>query len=199
MKQKIKRQDDITVDGIFGYIMSKPNNCLHLLRSIFPKRKIRWVKPIEQKTANNGKKEKNARFDVWVRDDQDRIYDLEMQRTFDDAFGLRVRYYQSELDRMALKSGEDYRKLKPTAIIVFFPFDPFGGDQLVYHAKIMLEEKHDRELVNNMSLLFFNSRGTKGHVSKDLKSFLDYLNGYITKGNEKLDKEIKEYIAGPEW
>lgn len=200
--QKIKNQDSTTTDGVFGYVMSKPDNCLHLLRAIFPERHIKWIKPIEQKTANNGNEEKNTRFDVWARDDQGRIYDCEMQNTFDAYFGLRIRYYQSELDRLALKEGDDYRQLKPLAIIFFFPRDFFHGNQFVYHGKIMIEEKHEREFISKLNLLFFNPEGREGQASADLKAFLKYLNGKITQDNkwiEKLDREVKEYVASPEW
>lgn len=198
----IKQADSLTTDGVFGYVMSQSDNCLHLLRSIFPRRHIKWVKTAEQKVANNGDEEKNTRFDVWAQDEQGRIYDLEMQTTQNRYLGKRIRYYFDELDRIAIKAGKDYADLKSVDVIFFFPFDPLDGDQRVYHAKMKIEEKHRKKLNFNECCFIFNALGKEGNVTVELQAYLDYLRGKITKGNKfisKLDHDVKEYTSSPEW
>ena len=60
---------------------------------------------------------KGIRLDVFVKDDTDRIFDIEMQVIGKDYLPLRARYYQSVLDVPSLHAGEDYESLTESYVI----------------------------------------------------------------------------------
>ncbi|MDF4141606.1 hypothetical protein P3319_00785 [Lactobacillus kefiranofaciens] len=60
----------ITRDPIFGHVFSKPENCLHLLRSILPERGITEVEVTPQKQLNKKLWGRNVIMDLWAKDKQ---------------------------------------------------------------------------------------------------------------------------------
>lgn len=68
----------------------------------FPERE----KVIEIRTDSNG-----IRLDVYVEDDQNRSFDIEMQVDDSDNISKRMRYYQGLIDVDKLKHGQHYSAL----------------------------------------------------------------------------------------
>lgn len=60
----------ITRDPIFGHVFSKPENCLHLLRSILPERGITEVEVTPKKQLNKKLWGRNVIMDLWAKDKQ---------------------------------------------------------------------------------------------------------------------------------
>ncbi len=69
-----------------------------------------------------------AVIDVYVKDEKQTRYNVEMQVEKKPALGKRSRYYQSQMDMEMLLSGEDYAELPNTYVIFICDFDPFGGN-----------------------------------------------------------------------
>ena len=65
---------------------------------------------------------RGIRLDVYVEDDANTVYDVEMQNLVESF--RRVRYYQSGIDRQILRSGSSYAKLKTSFIIMVCNYDP---------------------------------------------------------------------------
>ncbi len=60
---------------------------------------------------------RGVRFDVFARDSKGREYDIEIQRADYGAEPKRARYNSALMDANALKSGEDFNKLRDTYVI----------------------------------------------------------------------------------
>lgn len=197
------RNKTITSDPIFGHIFSKKENCLYLLQQVLPDLNITDVTVTPQKQANRRLLERNVRFDIWAETQDGRKIDIEMQTTKDFMPGTRFRYYQSEMDKGTLLPGAKIYDIRECYIIFFYPFDPVGTGKFIYEG-CSLRDKTDLSSVMQTKThwISVNSKGYKGKITPGLKDFLDYINGEINHDNEfitKIDNEIKEYVANPEW
>lgn len=197
------RNKTITSDPIFGHIFSKKENCLYLLQQVLPDLNITDVTVTPQKQANHRLLERNVRFDICAETQDGRKIDIEMQTTKDYLPGTRFRYYQSEMDKDTLLPGAKIYKIRESYIIFFYPFDPVGTGKFIYEG-CSLRDKTDLSSVlqTKAHWISVNSKGYRGKIRPGLKDFLDYINGEMNHDNEfitKIDNEIKEYVASPEW
>ena len=132
-------------------------------------------------------------------DDKNTHYNLEMQvknkkNPQTKAFVLpkRSRYYQALLDFDLLQAGQPYDLLPPTFIIFICIFDFFENGNYVYTFKKCCLENRELELPDEATTMILNTKGTHGEISKDLKSFYDYVNNHIvtTDFTKQIDNEI---------
>ena len=70
--------------------------------------------------------------DVYVEDDQNTVFNLEMQTSDNRNLPKRMRYYQGVIDLNILQKGQDYTKLKKSYVIFICTFDPFGEGRHIY-------------------------------------------------------------------
>ena len=71
----------------------------------------------QQKIINNAYGAKGVRFDVLVKDDKERLYNIEMQMTNEPDLAHRLRYYQGSIDIASLDVGQAYSELPQTIIM----------------------------------------------------------------------------------
>ena len=104
----------------------------------------------------------------------------------------RSRYYQALLDFDLLQAGQPYDLLPPTFIIFICIFDFFENGNYVYTFKKRCLEDLELELPDKATTMILNTKGTHGEISKDLKSFYDYVNNHIvtTDFTKQIDDEI---------
>lgn len=67
-----------------------------------------------------------------AKDDQGRIYDIEMQTTNKHDLEQRMPYYATGLNKFTLKSGEPYLHLKSSYVLFLCTFDPFVQGESIY-------------------------------------------------------------------
>ena len=114
---------------IFGYVMENYNDVAKKLISIVLNKKVRKVVCNKAEYGIKSNFEcKSIRLDIYFEDDNS-VYDVEMQVYSDRALGKRCRYYQSSLDTNTFKEGQKYYELKNSYIIFLCLFDPFDNDQ----------------------------------------------------------------------
>jgi len=137
---------------------------------------------------------KGIRLDVYVRDEKDAVYNIEMQvrRLEGDALFKRTRYYQSMMDADLLAAGADYDDLNKTIIIFICPFDPFAEGRYVYTFENLCREDTSLLLRDGAQKIFLNTKGTAGDVSDALKAFLGYVDGVLS--GDALVQEIEDEI-----
>ena len=104
----------------------------------------------------------------------------------------RSRYYQALLDIDLLQKGQPYDLLPPTFIIFICVFDFFEQDNYVYTFKKCCLENRELEFPDEATTMILNTKGTHGNISKDIKSFYDYVNNHIvtTDFTKQIDDEI---------
>ena len=60
---------------------------------------------------------KGIRIDIYAKDNQGNVYDIEMQSTEETDLHLRTRYYHSEMDSYQIRAGQKYKNLKNSVVI----------------------------------------------------------------------------------
>ncbi|MBP2058242.1 putative transposase/invertase (TIGR01784 family) [Lactobacillus colini] len=196
-------KQDLTLDPIFGYVMSKKENCLHLLQMALPELDIQEIVDISpQKPIDLNLFEKTSRLDVYAKDKQERVYDIEMQNLPVDFLTRRAWYYLRQLN--IPKPGENYDHVKASYVIFFCMFDPFNEDRAAYRFDFTEQRNHNLTIENVGHLLFFNAKGKdRNNITPQMAEFLDYLNGQVSKKPSKyiiqLNDDIKEYTSKSEW
>lgn len=193
---RIKPWEELTIqdDYMFKLIMGVKSICLSLLQNILHI-EIADIHYLEtEKSVDARYQGKGIRMDVYVRDDANTVYNIEMQVRMPEGKSLfkRTRYYQSMIDADLLETGADYDDLNKTIIIFICPFDPFGKGRHIYTFRSFCAEDKTLELSDDATKIFLNAKGTLNDVDESIKAFLDYVNGIVC--NDPLVRAIDEEI-----
>ena len=201
MQDLVKKFENLTIqsDFIFKKVMSRKRICIHLLEELL-QIKIADINYLEaEKSLEPDYTSRGIRLDIIVEDDKNTHYNLEMQvknnkNPYTKAFVLpkRSRYYQALLDIDLLQRGQEYDLLPPTYVIFICVFDFFEEGNYVYTFKKRCLENLELELPDEATTMLLNTKGTHGNISKDIKSFYDYVNNHIvtTDFTKQIDDEI---------
>ena len=188
----------ITDNYMFQAVMQDKKRVTPLLEMILGKN-IREIKIVEtEKTLEAGYSSRGIRMDVYIEDDENTVYDVEMQASRKRHLGLRFRYYQGIIDVDIVSKGEDFNKLRKSYIIFITSYDPYGKGWYFYPFDVSCE--WDRSIkMNNASFWYvLNTAGTKdakGHEAGDeIKEMLSCMNGNKPKSDyaRMLDDAVKE-------
>ena len=164
-------------DFLFGKIMRKPALCKRMLEIILGVKIDRLEYLESQKSIDEEWDARSIRLDIYVQDNQEVAYNIEIQTTNTGDLPKRSRYYQSVLDMQQLNKGERYKNLKRTYIIFICTFDLFRMGRHVYTFENQCREDGSLRLEDDTYKLFLNTEGVMDDVSTDLKAFLDYMGG----------------------
>ena len=90
----------ITDNYLFQLVMRRKHLCKQLIEKILQIRIKDIAYPDTEKTIFSDPLMKSIRLDVYVEDDEGRMYDIEMQCTNpgEGELGTRARYYQAVID-----------------------------------------------------------------------------------------------------
>ncbi len=200
---RIKPWEDLTIqdDYMFKLIMGIKRICLNLLQGIL-RVEIKDIHYLETEKSMDARYQgKGVRMDVYVRDDANTVYNIEMQVRMLEGESLfkRTRYYQSMIDADLLAAGADYDDLNKTVIIFICPFDPFGKGRHIYTFRNLCVEDKKLELSDGAIKIFLNAKGTLNDVDEGVKAFLDYVNGIVCDNPlvKEIDEEIRRIILYP--
>lgn len=202
IKQAAWEELSIANDFLFGKIMQNPELCKELLHRILPDLKIDRIEyPELQKTIKPDMDARSIRLDVYVKDDKNTVYDIEMQVSDTKELPERSRYYQSMIDLQLIDKGQYYKKLNRSYIIFICPFDSFGKGRHIYTFENICKEDKNISMGDGAVKIFLNANGTQDDVSKELKAFLDYVSGEKPEDSfvEKLEEAVKEAKKNREW
>ena len=193
-----KEWEDLTIadDYMFKLVMSHKRICKHLLEMILGIKIRKLMDPKTEHAMKNSYESKGIRLDVYVEDDENTVYDVEMQiRKYSEAyFGRRTRYYQSVIDFGALQVGVKYHKLKKSIIIFICPFALFNKKHHLFTFKNTCQEDTSILLDDGTSKVFLCTQGTLDDVSPEVKNFLAFVEGlpvkdaWVDKVKDLIDK-----------
>jgi len=184
---------DFTNDFMFCKILTnRPDLCKELLEIILDV-KIRKIECLnQQQTIEITSDGKGIRLDVYVEDDKNTVYDIEMQTTTPKDLPKRSRYYQGMIDLNLIERGAKYRDLKKSIVIFICLTDPFNKGLYAYHFTNICKELPALELQDETSKVFLNASGTKGNISTELKQFLQFL--VKKRGNSVFTNELENEV-----
>ncbi len=201
-KQMNKPFEELTLkdDFIFGIVMRKPEYCKPCLERILGIR-IRQIRfPEGQKVLDVSADAKSVRLDIYVEDDADTVYNVEMQTVKQEFLPKRSRYYQDIIDISLLDKGEHYSKLKQSIIIFLCTFDYYGEGRHIYTFENRCRENLKLSFGDETIKIILNTKGTQKDVSRELLDFLTY----IESGNptddytQELENEINRVRGNEE-
>lgn len=173
-----ERWENLTLanDFLFGKIFQDEDLCLRLVRLILPELNIERVFiPVLQKSLHETFDTKGVRFDVYLRDDKDRIINVEMQTAKNDNIMKRTRAYHSliDLDAMDRQKVKRYGDMPDVIVIFICGFDLFKKGRHIYTFRNFCVQERDLALEDGATTIFLNTKGKADDVSIELKSFLD--------------------------
>lgn len=107
--QKKWEELSIADDFLFGKVMQNPELCIGLLQRIFPDMEIGHIEyPQLQKSIRQDMDARSVRLDVYLKDDRNTVYDIEMQVDNTHELPKRSRYYQCMIDLQLIDRGQYY-------------------------------------------------------------------------------------------
>ncbi|MBR7063684.1 MAG: Rpn family recombination-promoting nuclease/putative transposase, partial [Treponema sp.] len=145
----------ITNDYIFCKIFEDAELCKEMIEILLDIKIDHVEFPESQKHLKSSFLSKSIRLDVFVQDEE-RVFDVEIQVASRPDLALRTRYYHSNMDTSLLQSGMVYSDLKESYVIFLCLFDPIGNGLPVYdfatveksHPDIILNDKRHTILYN---------------------------------------------------
>lgn len=195
--EKLTLKDDF----MFGVVMRKPEYCKPCLERILGI-KIRYIEfPEGQKVLDISKNAKSIRLDIYVEDDSDTVYNIEMQTVKRKFLPKRSRYYQDIIDLNMLDKGEHYSQLKRSFVIFICSFDYFGEGRHIYTFENRCRENPQRIFGDETVKIILNTKGTQEDVSQELFDFLKYIeNGIPTDDyTQELENEVNRVRRNEKW
>ena len=199
----IKKWESLTIsnDFLFGKVMSHPGLCQKLLERIFPDMEIDHIEyPELQKSINIDYDAKGVRLDVYVKDGNNTVYNIEMQAIDTKELPKRSRY-QSMIDLQLIDKGADYQELNQCYVIFICQTDIFHKGRHKYTFRNLCVEDVGMELGDQTCKVFLNAGGTMDDISPNLKVVLDYVAGKMSDDPyvKELDAAVTEAKHNREW
>ncbi len=191
--------DELTIadDYMFYRVMEDTEICKTLLNRVLHG-KIKTITEIElQKTIDDAGRAKGVRFDVWAKDCNGHIYDIEMQAIDKKDLAKRIRYYQAAIDVSTLGKSKPYESLPDSFIIFFCTFDYLDKGLSVYTFTTTCNEDTAITLEDGVTKIIINSQAAAHEKNEKLKVFLEYMNGKVSDDEfiQKIEQRVKEVKA----
>lgn len=176
-------------DFLFCKILSTNTEIARDLLELILNMKIRKVKVKPQAPIEITAEGRGIRLDVFVEDDDNSVYDLEMQTTKKTDLGKRSRYYQGMIDLKLIERGAKFRELKKSYIIFICMKDPFKEGRHIYTFENICRESPELKMGDDTYKVFLNASGKLDDVSENLLDFFELLK--TGRGNTELCNRIE--------
>ena len=195
----IKKFEDLTYADsfLFGEVMLDETTSKNVLEIILGLEIEKVVIIEKEKQITHTPDSKSIRLDIYVQDEKNTVYNIEMQVENKKDIPKRSRYYQGLLDVKNLPSGAtNYNQLHASYVIFICQFDPFGYGKCCYTFEETCLEEPTLSLGDGAKKIFLNTTGTnRTEMSEDLREFLDYVKNPVTINlNSKKVKAIDNRV-----
>lgn len=172
---KLIQNLNLADDFLFAKVMSDKVICKKVLEEIL-NIKIQEIKmPEQQKVIDLVLDSKSVRLDIYVNDEHNTIYNVEMQKSSHKNLAKRSRYYQGNIDLDMIQKGEDYEKLRKSFVIFICTFDPFNKGRHIYTFQNRCYEDSTLTLGDETTKVFLNTKGELNDVNEEMIEFLNYI------------------------
>ncbi|MDE7176487.1 MAG: Rpn family recombination-promoting nuclease/putative transposase, partial [Lachnospiraceae bacterium] len=202
METKSYKELDLTSNFMFCKIMySNPDVCRQLLEMILKKKVSRIEYSAAEKAIEITADARGIRMDVYLEDETDTVYDIEMQTTVSRKLPKRTRYYQGMIDLNLIERGVDYDKLRKSYVIFICLEDPFDRKSSIYTFENRSVEYPDLAMGDDAFKVFLNASGDKSGIPEELAEFLNYLSGESPKDmfTKRLDDLLRQAREHKKW
>ena len=152
---------------------------------------------------------RNIKLDIYAKDENGRLFNCEVQRRDSHANPQRARFHSSMLDVRALKSKEDFDKIRDTYVIFITEKDYFDEGEPVYFVKRKVNVKNSDKPFNDGNVIIyvngsytgddpighlmadFRNKGTEGFYNKELEKAVRHFK--IEDGGSDMCEAVEEY------
>ena len=189
-----KKFQDLTIRNgfMFAVVMMQDDNSKKFLEMLLQV-PIKEVIVSYEKSLIYNPECKGVRLDVYVCDENNTRYDIELQ-VAQQELGKRTRYYHSQMDMDLLESGHEYKELPMSYVIFVCDFDPFKKGKYCYTFENRCLEDFSLEMGDGSRSIFLSTDGKDtDKISKELRSFLEFIK---TDNPENNTKTEDEYVKG---
>lgn len=115
-----------------------------LLNIILQRSDLKVLEVVAQREYKNSMSQgRLITIDIYARDAEDRIYDVEIQRADRGADVHRARFHSSMLDTRMLKVGQDFKDIHDSYVIFITENDILDGGLSLYHVDRVIKETGD--------------------------------------------------------
>ena len=142
---------------------------------------------------------RSARLDILAVDEENRVYNIEIQRDDRGASVKRARYNSSLIDANITEPGEQYEKLNETYVIFITEHDMLKGGRPIYRIERTVQETGE-SFGDRTHILYVNAQmkddTTLGHLMHDFAcTSADEMHYQILADRVRYFKEDKEGVA----
>lgn len=179
-----KPVDELTFtdDGMFQAVLRNKEICAELVERLLHIKVGHIEYPELEKPIKPFYTTKGVRLDVYLKD-EDKIIDVEMQSSPQEALGKRTRYYQSMIDMDSLMKGQDYTELKESYVLFICKNDPFFKDNEkknpyglpCYTFQNICKENAIVNLNDKSLKVIYNASAYSQEKDEKIKAFLHYI------------------------
>ncbi len=185
-------------DFLFAKVMSDKEICKEFLEKLLEIEIEKIEMPENQRTIELLSDSKGIRLDIYVKDEYNTVYNVEMQRGNNKNIPKRLRYYQGNIDLDLINKGNDYRQLAKSYIIFICTFDLFKAGRHKYTFETICLEDNSIKLEDDAHKIILNTKGIKNDLSEELIGFLEYVehsdNSTAEKSKGTLVKNIHKKV-----
>ena len=157
--------------------------------------------PELQKSIKTDVDAHGIRLDVYVKDNKNSVYDIEMQAVDTKELPKRSRYYQGVIDLQLIDEGQSYSNIGYNYVIFICLEDIFGKGRHQYRFENLCVNDYNLALGDETVKIFLNASGTMDDASEDMKKFLEYIGGKISDNPyvQELEAAVIEARKNKEW
>ena len=160
-------------DTFMSKCLENAPECIELILQIILGKKDLKVVKSQTEYPIKSLQGRGVRFDVFARDSKGKEYDIEIQRAKDGAEPKRARYNSALMDANALKSGDDFDKLRDTYVIFITENDVMGGGKDAYWIDRTVRELDGRAFGDGTHIIYVNgATRSKSDIGKLMHDFL---------------------------
>ena len=143
-------------DTFMSKCLENAPECIELILQIILGKKDLKVVKSQTEYPIKSLQGRGVRFDVFARDSKGKEYDIEIQRADKGAEPKRARYNSALLDANALKSGEDFDKLRDAYVIFITENDVMGGGKDIYKIDRTIQELSGKAFGDGTHIIYVN-------------------------------------------
>ena len=142
-------------DDFMSKCLENAPECIELMLQIILGKKDLKVIKSQTEYPIKSLQGRGVRFDVFARDSDGKEYDIEIQRADKGAEPKRARYNSALMDANALKSCEDFGKLRDTYVIIIAENDVMGEGR-DYYSYQRRDDETGKRLCDGTHIIYVN-------------------------------------------
>lgn len=191
---KTLKELNLEDDFLFAKVMSDKDICKEFLEKLLKVEIERVEMPENQKVIDILLECKGIRLDIYVKDENNTVYNIEMQRSNQKNLAKRMRYYQGNIDLDCITKGEDYSNLSMSFIIFICTFDYFNKGRHKYTFENICTEDSSIKLNDESQKIILSTKGVMNDLSDELLEFLRYIENSNDEEAEKASGNLVKHI-----